>query len=244
MKAVLRFGARRKWCAPPDFDPVPSSEPLKDILLPFDMERLVAASEEADADLWLFGAVYGHHLSEVVRITGRDVDLRYNRLTVRMKSRRNSVVLRRVRLVPRLLPMFKRLVSKLKDLSEPLFRRLDGSPLGGPSGTQASAYVRRRLQICLVTANVVPPTGTFTHRSFRTTMATWMISASGGAMLFVMRYGGWRTLRMVEGYSADQDPEIVPDVLKFLGLPPATDIVSWMKLPSTSPSHGGVPGLH
>jgi hypothetical protein len=235
IKALLTFAHSRGWCDRPAFESLPMPDPLKDHLTPLQAERLVASSPQCDADLWVFSSCYGHHISELAKAHRSAVDLHYGRFSISVKSKRGKVVIRRNRIFPRVMPILERLLAIPGRPSHPLFRRADGTPLNAPSGKGAGAYVGRRLERCLRMAGIEIP-GKFTHRSFRTTMATWLLSATRGAMKTVKVFGGWRTLRMVDGYSADIDPALVPDILAFYGLPPDTDLVAWLNAAGARPS--------
>lgn len=233
LKPLLRFATRKGWCQMPELEAIPQWKPLKDWLAPEDVEDLIAASEASDGEIWAVSAIYGYHLSEVIKLTRGDVNLRAGRVTVQVKSPKGEVYVRTTPILPRARGIFERLLAQPGRPGEQLFHRANGKPLGEQDS--AETYIGDRLQAAKSATGI---TQRFTHRSFRSTMATWMLSATNDGWKTVMTFAGWKTYAMVQAYSSTIQARIVPSVLEFYGFPPSTNLVDWLGLPETPSSDG------
>lgn len=195
--AIVRYAARRGWCAFPQFRRERRGKGRDRYLTKVEAEKLLAHASPSLRPLVLMLFLTGARLNEALSLDWRHVDLRNGRISfVRTKTGE-----------PRGVPIHERLREALAKLpgdhTGTVFRRPDGQPyadrrgLGGGQIKSAWRGMCRRAEI-----------SDFRPHDCRHTWATWL--RQGGVDLPTLKeLGGWRTASMVLRYA-----HVNPDHLK------------------------------
>ena len=126
VRAVLRHGAIRGWCASPVFEVIRQPKGRKEWLTPPEAEAIIAASPPHLAPLFEFMFCAGPRRGEVLRLDWQHVQLCYGRATLRdIKARTGEVKDRILDLEPRAVEALAGLMQPGPD--GPVFRREDGT---------------------------------------------------------------------------------------------------------------------
>jgi integrase len=208
VRAVLRHGAIRGWCAPPVFEIIRQAKGRKEWLTPSEAESIVAASPPHLAPLFEFMFCAGPRRSEILSLDWQNVQLDYSRATLRdIKARPGEVK-------DRILDLEPRAVAALKGVWEPgrkgpVFRRRDGTLWNSDtrvSGAQLNCAFQE-----IAAARIVRPVHL---HMIRHSWASWHYAVHKD-LKKLMKAGAWDSLAMADRYTHLAPDGMIPEILAF-----------------------------
>ena len=208
VRAVLRHGAIRGWCAPPVFEVIRQPKGRKEWLTPPEAEAIIAASPPHLAPLFEFMFCAGPRRAEVLRLNWDHVQLRYGRATLRdIKARTGEVKDRILDLEPRAVEALAGLLGP--GTEGPVFNRADGKPWH-PDTRVSGAQLNRAFQAVADGA-----IGRRVHlHMIRHSWASWH-HAVHKSLKKLMVDGAWDSLAMADRYTHLAPETMVPEILAF-----------------------------
>jgi integrase len=192
IRAILIFGARRKWCERPDFQ-LPAPRKGRTVyVLPSEARRLVETAAPHLRPLLIFMYGVGSRVAETLALTWRDIDLVGARATIVQKGSR----IRHAHLPPAVVAA----LAALPHREGAVFRWYL------PNG-RAGEYAKKEKgagQIKVAWDSAIRRAGLsgrgLTPHSTRHTFASWHYALHRD-LLKLKLDGGWETLAMVERYA-------------------------------------------
>ncbi len=209
VRAILRFGAIRGWCAPPAFEVIRQPRGRMEWFTPSEAGSILACSPPHLAATFAFMFSHGLRRSEVINLDWQHVMLPYRRATLRdVKSRHGEVRDRVIDLVPRGVAALSAM-EKLAD-SGPVFRpSRDG--LWNPDPRVSGSQLNRELQEIAGWAGIQR----YVHlHMIRHSWASWHYAVHKDLKL-LMRQGAWDSLQMADRYAHVVPDRIVPEIQAF-----------------------------
>ena len=210
VKAVLRHGAIRGWCAIPLFETLRQGKRRKNWLTPGEAEAIIAASPPHLAPLFTFIFCTGARRGEALGLDWQSVQLRYGRVTLRnVKSRPEDTKDRQLDLCPRA----HAALAGRDNTSGPVFRRADGSPWhANPaiSGAQVNTAFQAIARQVGITRHV-------SLHVMRHSWASWHYALHQN-LKKLAQDGAWDSIAMADRYSHLVPAGMVPEILAFWGL--------------------------